>query len=188
MNWPEEYYRHLDGDERWSVMKQHIEETGSSAETDVLTEIWKARYQRDKKTAMLLDTFVKSWLDLAVVSRKSPIFGIAGKKRVVEKAAQTLLLDRYQDADELTRRLLDAEYEHLFRMIIHLECTDSGFNHHVLGISKLGNDALQRKISGQLVRVLRELPGKYQCEVLFAPLESAGVRAFAASFEGEPVL
>lgn len=188
MNWPEDYYRQHDGDKRWAVLKEYTEENGSDERADALAEIWKIRYERNRRTGEPVDRFVKAWLDLAVASRKSPIFGVAGKRKVVQRAVKTLHLDSYTEADALTRELLDAEYEHLFRLIIYLECDDHGFTHRVLGFTKLSNEALQNKIAGQLTRVLRELPKNHQIEPVFAPLEAAGVRAFAASFEGEPVL
>ena len=188
MNGPEDYYRQHDGDKRWAVLKEYTEENGTDERTDMLAELWKIRYARNKKTGDVIDCFVRAWLDLAVSSRKSPIFGLAGKKRVINHAVEALQLDRYADADELTRELLDGEYEHLFRLIIYLECNDPGFVHRILGFTKLSDDGLQNKIAGQLIRVLRELPENYHMESLFAPLEAAGVRAFAASFEGEPML
>lgn len=188
MNWPEDYYRELDGDKRREWLDQRIEEIGASRETDILQELWDARY------GGAIDGFIKAWLDLLVQSKKKSFFGVAKKSRGgakdrerVEKAARMLLLDRFGQMDEEEQRLTRDEYLHLFRMIIYLECTDSGFNHRALGFTKLDSEALQKKIADQLDRALRKLPQDYQMEELFVPLAAAADEAMELSFEAEPI-
>lgn len=181
MNWPEDYYRQLDGDKRLELLEEYeAEQAAPDPENAARRQIWDARYSKGGT----FDGFIKAWLDLAVISRSKGFLGVARDKKKAETAARKLLLDRYHE-DELTRRMLDAEYEHLFRMIIHLESTDYSFNHHVLGLTKLSNEGLQKKITNQFTRVLRTLPGKHQLTELFAPLEAAGFAVLEDSFEPE---
>ncbi len=188
MNWPEDYYRELDGDKRKAWLDQRIEEAGASRETEILTDLWELRYgspkEKAKRTAngAPIDRFIRSWLYLTVQSQKKSLFGVAKNRKQVLSLAKELRLDCYDQMDGEERQLTDAEYLHLFRMIAYLESTDSGFTRKALGFMKLNNEEVRKKITDQFDRVLRELPKKYELTALFAPLVRAADQALELSF------
>ena len=188
MNWPEDYYRELDGDKRKEWLDQRIEEAGASRETEILQDIWELRYGsksgKGKRTAngAPIDKFIKAWLYLTVQAQKKTIFGVKKNKKQVLALAKNLGADRYDQMDDEERRLMDAEYLHLFRMIAYLESTDSAYTRKALGFMKLNNQEIRKKITDQFDRVLKELPKKYDLTALFAPLAKAADQALELSF------
>ena len=195
--WPDDYYRELGGIKRKELLDHHLSEmkTASAksghgeegiAEDDRLrAQIWQARYASGRDQSGEIDYFMKAWTDLSLTAKNA---GTREEKRrrAVLEAARTLLLDRMSgtksDPDDRDKRLIMAEYEHLFHMLIYLYRSDYGFTHHVLGIGKLSPDALEDKIRERIGKVTITLPGYVGLEELFAPLAAAAGKVCDESF------
>ena len=135
------------------------------------------------------DEFMKAWVNLRLIAKNPSVFGRKKQKEEVLAAAKMLKLDQFgerraheSDSPEPGKQpegeeLLSQEYVHLLRLVAYLDENDYGFTHHVLGIGKLDESAVQEKIRDQVQSVVLDLLARFGLEELFAPLARAADEA-----------
>ena len=135
------------------------------------------------------DEFMKAWVNLRLIAKNPSVFGRKKQKEEVLAAAKLLKLDQFGERRAREsglpepglrfgeQELLCQEYVHLFRLVAYLDENDYGFTHHVLGIGKLDESAVQEKIRDQVQSVVHDLPERFGLDELFAPLARAADEA-----------
>lgn len=182
-NWPEEYYKTTDREERFQILQERMESEESDTKDKIRKRFWEQRYAKREKMPEGVDYFIRSWMDLYFVSKK-PDSKWLHKQHVenVEDALKNMGFSLAEEFGPEGKEVLYEELCHGVSFYIDICRRDSKYNSQLLGIIKVKPDDLVEKIANELWRVSVLIPQKLGFEKEFQVLEKVCAEMFWKTF------
>lgn len=157
--WPKIYYEEQDAAQRLALLKAAIEAGCDPEADDIRMQLFKLRYEpNDFADSGYADAFMRAFMNLSMIIKNGEGRFMAGlTKKKIRKQLDSLALNNDLAKSEPGRALLLNEFRHAGQLYIALSADSKQYNALILGIGKISDDALIRKLYKDLSAAGKEV-------------------------------
>ena len=157
LNWPDSYYREIDPKIRLALLDEADKANLTPEDNEIRRRLHRMRYSGKN---LEKDLFIKAWLDIQYLAEASNGFIFKRKdperfRKIMQGIGVCNLDDRHY------RGLIYQELVHLAMLYITLCEQDRTFNSFMLGLGRLSDTSLSKKIRVNIEKVAVEIPKSY---------------------------
>ena len=161
------------------------ESVAAAAENEILLRLFDLRYQSEGqgKKAMLVDLYMRTWLDMSISAQRGiGFFGAGGVKKKWQKFMQAFGIGDERFAGEQEHALLLAEWKAFFAQYIALCRKDKSYNSVIMHMGQMKETDLAEKMAAELELVTEGFPEKLGLKEEFAEFHGCAAEMFGEAF------
>lgn len=157
-NWPESYYQLTGQMERKEVLQRALDSEIDIEKNRFRQQVYLKRYQVPKGKNTGMDCFMSGWLNmLTIVRQGNSIFTKKSNAKRLRTILQTFGILDLNEKTVQEQEIYEAEWNHFARQYFHLCAESKEYQSYVLGMGKLNDDALLKKMALEIYDVFQNI-------------------------------